>query len=80
MNDSDKASDLAYLAGVERGWKVDLSRLAEFFPNSILREAQECAIDICYNMFLYINFYIGARDTLVTFDDTCPTSSAAKRA
>ena len=68
MNDN-KTSELAYLAGVERDWKVGLSRLTEFFRNGILREAQECAMDNCHT------FYIGARDTLVTFDDTCPTSS-----
>ena len=36
-----------------------MSRLTKFFPNGILREAQECTIDTCHM------FYVGARDTLV---------------
>ena len=66
---NNKASELASLAGVERGWKVSLSRLTEFFPNSILRETQRCATDTCHILL------VGARDILVTFDDACPTSS-----
>ena len=50
---NNKASVLAYLAGVERDWKVHLSRLTKFFPNGFLCKAQECVIDTCH-MFLYI--------------------------
>ena len=69
---NNKPSELAGLAGVERGWKVCLLRLTEFFLNGILRETQGYVIDTCH---MFSTFYVGARDILVTFDDACPTSS-----
>ena len=54
------------------GWRVSLSRLTEFFPNSILHETQGCAIGTCC---MFSTLHVGARDILVTFDDMCPTSS-----
>ena len=41
----EKASELTSLAEIEQGWKASLLRLTELFPNGILREVKDRAID-----------------------------------
>ena len=65
---SNKASVLAYLAGVER--LVYQGSPSSFPTASFARHRSAQLIPaICF-----YTFYVGARDTLVTFDDACPTS------
>ena len=74
MNDN-KASDLAYLAGqgLNGVEKLICQGSPSSFPTASFAKRRSARLipAICF-----YTFYIGARDTLVTFDDACPTSSS----